>query len=52
MNGYYNFSSNSVKGIQASEKRLRLFEYLRNNINNNDFISIQEAHSPRNDEQK
>ena len=37
MNGNYNFMSNNVKGIKASEKRLTLFEYLRNNINNNTF---------------
>ena len=49
MNGNCNFSSNNVKGIKASGKWLRLFEYLRNSINNNGFILIQETHSPRND---
>ena len=38
--------------IKASEKRLKLFEYLRNNINNNDFIFLQETQSSSNDEQK
>ena len=52
MNGNYNFISNNVKGIKASEKRLKLFEYLRNNINNNGFIFLQETHSSSNDEQK
>ena len=28
-NGKLNFLSNEVKGIQAFEKRLRLFEYFR-----------------------
>ena len=44
MNGNCNFISNNVKGIKASEKRLKLFEYLRN-INNNDFIFLQKTHS-------
>ena len=48
MNGNYSFISN-VKGMKTSEK---LFEYLRNNINNNGFIFLQETHSSLNDEQK
>ena len=52
MNGNYNFISNNVKGIKTSEKRLKLFQYLRNNIKNNDFIFLQETHSSSNDEQK
>ena len=52
MNSNYNFISNNVKGIKASEKRLKLFEYLRNNINNNDFVFLQETHSSLKDEQK
>ena len=43
--------SNNVKGIKASEKRLKLFEYLRSNINNNGFIFLQEIHSTSNDEE-
>ena len=35
--------------MKTSEK---LFEYLRNNINNNGFIFLQETHSSLNDEQK
>ena len=27
-----NFISNTVKGIHSSEKRLKIFEYLKNNI--------------------
>ena len=52
MNGNYNFISNNVKGIKASEKRLKLFEYLKNNINDNGFIFLQETHSLSNDELK
>ena len=52
MNGNYNFISNNVKGIKASEKRLKLLEYLKNNINNNGFIFLQETHSLSNDELK
>ena len=52
MNGNYNFFSNNVKGIKASEKQLKLFEYPRNNINNNGFIFLQETHLLSNDEQK
>ena len=43
--------SNNVKGIKAAEKRLKLFEYLRSNINNNGFIFLQEIHSTSNDEE-
>ena len=47
---HYNFISNNVKGKKASEKRLKLLEYLRNNINNNGFIFLLETHSSSNDE--
>ena len=49
MNGNYNIISNNVKGIKASEKGLKSFEYLRKNINNNGFIFLQETHSSSND---
>ena len=52
MNSNYNFISNNVKGIKASEKRLKLFEYLSNNINNNSFVLLEETHSTLKDEQK
>ena len=52
MNNNYNFISNSVKGMNASVKRLKLYEYLRNNINNNGFIFLQKTHSLSKDEQK
>ena len=52
MNGSYNFISNDGKGIKVSEKRLKLFEYLKNNKNNNGFIFLQETHLLSNDELK
>ena len=52
MNGNYNFISNNVKGIEASEKRLKLFEYLKNNINDYGIIFLQETHLLSNDELK
>ena len=52
MNGNYNFISNNVKGIKASEKRLELLEYLKNNVNENSFIFLQETYSLSNDELK
>ena len=47
-----NFFSNSIKGIQVSKKRLKLFEYLKSNINFNGFILFQETHSSLNDERQ
>ena len=52
MNGNCNFVSNNVKEIKASEKRLKLFENLKNNINDNGFIFLQETHPLSNDELK
>ena len=48
----YNFVSNNIKGIQVSKKRLKLFEYLKSNINFNGFILFQETHSSLNDEKQ
>ena len=52
MSGNYNFISNTAKGIKASEKRLNLFENLKNNINDNGFIFLQETHLLSNNELK
>ena len=52
INGNYNFVSDDVKGIKAFEKRLKLFEYLKNNIDDNRFTFLQETHSLSNDELK
>ena len=48
----YNFILNYVEGIQASKKRLKLFEYLKQNINFNGLILFQETHSSMNDEKQ
>ena len=46
------FISNNVKGIQKSEKRIKIFEYLKNSISPNGFIFLQEIHSSVNDEKR
>ena len=40
-----NFISNDVKSVRSSEKRLNIFEYLKNNIHHNGFVFLQETHS-------
>ena len=50
-NTIHNFISN-VKGIQSSEKRLKIFKYLKNNIHHNCFVFLQETHSLTQDEKK
>ena len=47
-----NFISNNVKGIHSSEKRLKIFEYLKNNIHHNGFVFPQETHSLTQGEKK
>ena len=47
-----NFISNNVKGIRSSEKRLEIFEYLKNNKRHNGFVFLQETHSSAQDEKK
>ena len=47
-----NFISNNVKGILSSEKRLKIFEYLKNNIHYKGFALLQESHSLTQDEKK
>ena len=49
---YLKFISNNVKGIQNSEKRIEIFEYLKNNIPPNGSIFLQETHSYIDDENK
>ena len=44
------FISNNVKGRQKSEKRIKIFEYLKNSISPNGFIFLQETHSSVDDE--
>ena len=32
------FISNNVKDVRSSEKRLKIFEYVKNNIHHNGFV--------------
>ena len=47
-----NFLSNNVKGISSTNKRIKLFEYLKKYVAPNGFIFLQETHSSINDEKK
>ena len=51
-NNNITFVSNNVKGLQNNEKRIKLFEYLKNSIIPNGLIFIQETHSCNNNEKK
>ena len=44
-NDKLSFLSNNVKGIRASEKRLKLFEYARNLNTPAGFVFLQDTHS-------
>ena len=46
------FISNNVKGLQSSLKRIKIFEYLKNNLGSNGFLLLQETHSSLADEKK
>ena len=46
------FILNNVKGIQKSEKRIKIFEYLKNSISPDGFIFLQETHSSVDDEKR
>ena len=46
------FISNNVKGMQNSLKRIKVFEYLKNNLGSNGFLLLQETHSSFADEKK
>ena len=52
MNDKLCFISNKVKGIQANDKRIKLFEYLRKYVIPNGFVFLQETHSTENDEKQ
>ena len=39
------FISNNVKRLQNSLKRIKIFEYLKNNLGSNGFLFLQETHS-------
>ena len=47
-----NFVSNNVKGLQCRDKRIKLFEYIKNYISSNGFVFLQEIHSSLNVEKK
>ena len=51
-NDVITFISNNVKGIQKSQKRMKLFEYLRSYVTTNGFVFLQETHSPIRDKKK
>ena len=38
-----NFFSNNIKDIRSSEKILKIFEYLKNNIHHDGFVFPQET---------
>ena len=44
------FVTNNVKGLQSSKKRLKLIEYLKNKLESNGVLFLQETHSVSNDE--
>ena len=46
------FISNNVKGIQTSQKRIKLFKYLKSYVATNRFVFLQETHSSIRDENK
>ena len=46
------FISNNVKGLQNSLKRIKIFEYLKNNLGSKGILFLQEAHSSWADEKK
>ena len=39
------FIPNNVKGLQNYLKRIKTFEYLKNNLGSNGFLLLQETHS-------
>ena len=47
-----NFLSNSVKGLQSTKKRLKLFNFLKNKIGPKVILFLQEPHSSVGTEKK
>ena len=45
ISNYIQFISNNVKGLQSLEKRIKIFEYLKNYISNSWFMFLRETHS-------
>ena len=52
INNYIQFISNNVKGLQSLEKRIKVFEYLKNCISNIGFTCLQETYSTVYDEKR
>ena len=50
--GNLKFISGNVKGIKKSEKRIKVFENLKNSISPNGFIFLQETHSSVDDKKR
>ena len=48
----FSFLSNNVKGLQSTKKRLKLFNFLKNNIGPKDILFLQETHSSVETEKK
>ena len=46
------FISNNVKGLQKSLKRIKIFEYLKNNLGSKGFLFLQETYWSLADEKK
>ena len=46
------FISNNVKRIQKSEKRIKIFEYLKYSTSPSGFIFLQETHSSVDDDKR
>ena len=46
------FISTNVKGIQKSEKRVKIFQYLKNSTSTNGFNFLRETHSSVDDEKR
>ena len=41
----FNFLTNRVKGLQSSEKRVKIIEYFNNKIGHRGTLLLQETHS-------
>ena len=52
ISNYIQFISNNVKGLQSLEKRIKVFEYLKNCISNSWFMFLRETHSTVFDEKR
>ena len=48
----FNFLSNNVKGLQSTKKRLKLFNFLKNDIGSKVILFLQETHSSVETEKK